>query len=141
MQTIDGDEFILDKKCIRLLYCNKSKWGDTENHYDLMHPTVQQTCKTKSYSRRSDLQLVEYQTQEGNNNTYKHRQTLIGEEQKRQVERQEADKLAPKEDASNMKDFTARQEHDEHNKILNGIIYEQEKEDGTQFDFEFMLDH
>eukprot|EP00972_Heterocapsa_arctica_P024423 3603939-Heterocapsa_arctica.AAC.1 len=43
MQTIDGDEFILDKECVRLLYCNKSKWGDTENHYDLMHPTIQQT--------------------------------------------------------------------------------------------------
>eukprot|EP00972_Heterocapsa_arctica_P075349 11115698-Heterocapsa_arctica.AAC.1 len=60
MQTIDGDEFIVDKECIRLFYCNKSKWGDTENHYDLMRPTVQHTCKTKSYSRRSDLQQVEY---------------------------------------------------------------------------------
>eukprot|EP00972_Heterocapsa_arctica_P095825 14136836-Heterocapsa_arctica.AAC.1 len=52
MQTIDGDEFISDKECIRLLYCNKSNWGDTENHYDLMHPIVQQTCHTKRYSRR-----------------------------------------------------------------------------------------
>eukprot|EP00972_Heterocapsa_arctica_P081343 11989410-Heterocapsa_arctica.AAC.1 len=41
-QTIDGDEFILDKECMRLLYCTKSKWGDTENHHDLMHPTIQQ---------------------------------------------------------------------------------------------------
>eukprot|EP00972_Heterocapsa_arctica_P102523 15108558-Heterocapsa_arctica.AAC.1 len=98
-QTIDGDEFIIDKECISLLYCNKSKWGDTENHYGLMHPTVQHTCKTKSYSRRSDVQQVEYQRQEGNNNTDRHRQTLIGEEQTRQVEQQEADKLGPKEDA------------------------------------------
>eukprot|EP00972_Heterocapsa_arctica_P035648 5246181-Heterocapsa_arctica.AAC.1 len=27
MQTIDGDKFIIYKECIRLLYCNKSKWG------------------------------------------------------------------------------------------------------------------
>eukprot|EP00972_Heterocapsa_arctica_P078009 11503142-Heterocapsa_arctica.AAC.1 len=65
-----------------------------------MHPTVQQTCKTKSYSRRSETQQAEYQKQEGNNNTDGHRQTLIGEEQKKQVEHQEADKLGPKEDAS-----------------------------------------
>ena len=81
MQTIDGDEFILDKECIRLLYCNKSKWGDTENHYDLMHPTIQQTCKTKNYSRRSESQQDEHQQQEANRSTDRHRQTLIGEEQ------------------------------------------------------------
>eukprot|EP00972_Heterocapsa_arctica_P110035 16202048-Heterocapsa_arctica.AAC.1 len=75
-------------KCIKLLYSNKSKWGDTDNHYDLMHPTVHQTSKTKSYSRRSDLQQIEYQKQEGNIHTYRHRQTLIGEEQKSQVEHQ-----------------------------------------------------
>eukprot|EP00972_Heterocapsa_arctica_P060053 8857425-Heterocapsa_arctica.AAC.1 len=84
MQTIDGDEFIIDKECIRLLYCNKSKWGDTENHYDLMRPTVQQTCTTKRYSRRSDLQQIEFQKQEGNNNTDRRRQTLIGEKHKSQ---------------------------------------------------------
>eukprot|EP00972_Heterocapsa_arctica_P019719 2908422-Heterocapsa_arctica.AAC.1 len=84
MQTIDGDECVIDKKCIRLFYCNKSKWGDTENQYDFMHPTVQHTCKTKSYSRRSGLQQVDYKQQEGNNNTYRHRQTLIGEEHKSQ---------------------------------------------------------
>eukprot|EP00972_Heterocapsa_arctica_P019761 2913856-Heterocapsa_arctica.AAC.1 len=64
MQTIDGDEFILDKECIILLYCNKSKWGDTETYYDLMHPTIQQTCNTKTYSRRSELQQFEHQKQE-----------------------------------------------------------------------------
>eukprot|EP00972_Heterocapsa_arctica_P071811 10607032-Heterocapsa_arctica.AAC.1 len=26
-QTIDGDEFTHDKECIRLLFCNKNKWG------------------------------------------------------------------------------------------------------------------
>eukprot|EP00972_Heterocapsa_arctica_P011306 1658095-Heterocapsa_arctica.AAC.1 len=64
MQTIDGDECIIDKECTRVLYCNKSKWGDTENHYDLMHPMVQHTYKTKRYSRRSDAEQVEYQKQE-----------------------------------------------------------------------------
>eukprot|EP00972_Heterocapsa_arctica_P102811 15153934-Heterocapsa_arctica.AAC.1 len=38
MQTTDRDEFNIGKESIRLLYCNKRKWGDTENHYDLMHP-------------------------------------------------------------------------------------------------------
>eukprot|EP00972_Heterocapsa_arctica_P004977 736538-Heterocapsa_arctica.AAC.1 len=47
MQTIDGDEFILEKECIRLLYCNKIKWGDTGNHYDRMQPMIQQICKGK----------------------------------------------------------------------------------------------
>eukprot|EP00972_Heterocapsa_arctica_P030450 4483600-Heterocapsa_arctica.AAC.1 len=66
MQTIDGDEFILDKECIILPYCNKSKWGDTANNYDLMHPTVQQTCQTKNDSRRSESQQDEHQQQEAN---------------------------------------------------------------------------
>eukprot|EP00972_Heterocapsa_arctica_P096194 14191695-Heterocapsa_arctica.AAC.1 len=72
MQTIDGDEFIVDKECTRLLYCNKSKWGDTENHYDVMHPIVHHTCKIKKYSRRNDIQQAEYQKQEGNTHTDRH---------------------------------------------------------------------
>eukprot|EP00972_Heterocapsa_arctica_P006874 1005071-Heterocapsa_arctica.AAC.1 len=50
-----------------------------------------------------------------------------------------------------MRDCTARQKHDEHNKRVNGRLYKQEKEDGTQitsinlsgsqFDFDFILDH
>eukprot|EP00972_Heterocapsa_arctica_P004875 722127-Heterocapsa_arctica.AAC.1 len=107
---------MLDKECIRLLYCNKSKWGDTENHYDLMHPTVQQMRKTKTYSRRSELQQVEHQKQEDKNSTDKQRQTLIGEEQKQQTESLEAEKLGPKEDTSRLTDCTARQKHDEQNK-------------------------
>eukprot|EP00972_Heterocapsa_arctica_P087470 12900177-Heterocapsa_arctica.AAC.1 len=63
MQTIDGDGFITDKECIRLLYCNKSKCGDIENHYDLMHPILQQTCKSKAYDRRSESeQIIHEQT-------------------------------------------------------------------------------
>eukprot|EP00972_Heterocapsa_arctica_P083252 12266135-Heterocapsa_arctica.AAC.1 len=103
MQTIDGDEFILDKECIRLLYCNKSKWGDTGNNYDLMHPTTQQICKTESYSRRSEMKQVEHKKQEDKKNTDRHRQTLIGEQQTKK-KCQEADKLGPKEDASRMRD-------------------------------------
>eukprot|EP00972_Heterocapsa_arctica_P069670 10294840-Heterocapsa_arctica.AAC.1 len=50
-----------------------------------------------------------------------------------------------------MRDCTTRQNHDENDNRRNGIIYKQEKEEGTQitsinlsgsqFDFEFMLDH
>eukprot|EP00972_Heterocapsa_arctica_P095416 14071310-Heterocapsa_arctica.AAC.1 len=68
-----------------------------------MHPTIQQTCKTKNYSRRSESQQDEHQTQEGNKNTDRHRQTLIGEEHTKQVEHKEADKLGPEEDASKMR--------------------------------------
>eukprot|EP00972_Heterocapsa_arctica_P094434 13928047-Heterocapsa_arctica.AAC.1 len=132
MQTIDGDEFIMDKECIILLYCNKSKWGDTENHYDLLHPKVHLTCKTKTYSRRSDLQQIEHQQQEDTTSTDNHRQTHFGEEKTNHTELSEADKLGPKEEGSRMRDCTARQTHDEHNKRHNGILYKQEKEDGTQ---------
>eukprot|EP00972_Heterocapsa_arctica_P078159 11526251-Heterocapsa_arctica.AAC.1 len=55
MQTIDGDEFISEKECIRLVYCNKSKWGYTDNHYDLMRPMIQQICKGNTYTRRSEI--------------------------------------------------------------------------------------
>eukprot|EP00972_Heterocapsa_arctica_P091789 13537252-Heterocapsa_arctica.AAC.1 len=103
MQTIDGDEFILDKSYIRLLYINKNKWGDTGNHYDLMHLTIQQTCNIKTYSRRSELQHIEHQQQEDIKSTYRHRQTLIGEEQTKQADNQEKDKLGPEEDASRMR--------------------------------------
>eukprot|EP00972_Heterocapsa_arctica_P066107 9752787-Heterocapsa_arctica.AAC.1 len=99
----------------------------------------------------SDLQQVEHQQQENNNSTERHRQTLIGEEQHKQTDCQEADNLGPKEDVSRMRDCTARQKHDENNKRHNGILYKQEKEDGTritsanlsgsQFYFEHMLEH
>eukprot|EP00972_Heterocapsa_arctica_P012603 1852460-Heterocapsa_arctica.AAC.1 len=84
MQTIDGEEFMLDKECIILLYCNNSKWGDTENHYDLLHPAIQTTCNTKTYSRRNDLQQIEHQKQEDKQSTDNHRQTQFGEEQTKQ---------------------------------------------------------
>eukprot|EP00972_Heterocapsa_arctica_P016380 2415465-Heterocapsa_arctica.AAC.1 len=64
---------------------------------------VQHTCKTTSYSRRSDVQQVEYQKQEVNKVTDRHRQTLIGEEQSIQGKQTEADKLGPKEDARKMR--------------------------------------
>eukprot|EP00972_Heterocapsa_arctica_P069604 10284726-Heterocapsa_arctica.AAC.1 len=83
--------------------------------------------------------------------TDRHRQTLIGEEQAKQTDSQEADKLGPKEDDGRMRDCTARQKHDEKNKRHNDILYKQEKEDGTrttstnlsgsQFDFEHMLEY
>eukprot|EP00972_Heterocapsa_arctica_P043898 6482070-Heterocapsa_arctica.AAC.1 len=151
MQTIDGDEFISDKECIRLLDCNKSKWGDTENHYDLVRLTIQQICKTKTYIRRSECQQIEYQKQEDRKITDRHRQTLIGEEQTKHVHYQDSDKLRPEEDVSRMRDCTARRKHDEKNKKKDGRLYKQEKEEGTritstnlsgsQFDFEYMLEH
>eukprot|EP00972_Heterocapsa_arctica_P015051 2216549-Heterocapsa_arctica.AAC.1 len=64
MQTIYGDEFMNDKVVIRLLYCNKSKWGDAEHHYDLMYPIPQHICNNKCYDKRSDEEQTLYQTNE-----------------------------------------------------------------------------
>eukprot|EP00972_Heterocapsa_arctica_P015840 2335206-Heterocapsa_arctica.AAC.1 len=64
MQTIDGYEFTQDKECIILLYCNKSRWGEPEDHYDLMRPIVQQVGQINKYTRRSELQQVEHQKQD-----------------------------------------------------------------------------
>eukprot|EP00972_Heterocapsa_arctica_P101367 14940629-Heterocapsa_arctica.AAC.1 len=95
MQTIDGDEFISEKECIRLLYCNKTKWGDTGNHYDLMHPMIQQICNARTFTRRSEIQQIEHQKHEDINLTYRHRQTRIGEEQTKQAHDQNSEKLGP----------------------------------------------
>eukprot|EP00972_Heterocapsa_arctica_P015281 2250548-Heterocapsa_arctica.AAC.1 len=108
-------------------FWNKNKWGDTDNHYDLMHPTIQQQCKTKTYSRRSEFQQLGHQQHEDNKSTDRHRQTLIGEEQTTQTDNQEADELGPEEDVSRMRDCTVRQKHDEQNKRHDGILYKQER--------------
>eukprot|EP00972_Heterocapsa_arctica_P066061 9745432-Heterocapsa_arctica.AAC.1 len=78
------------------------------------------------------MQQVERQKQENKRNTDRHRQTLIGDKQTKHTDYQEADKQGPTEDASNMIDGTARQKHDERNTRHNGILYKQEKEDGTR---------
>eukprot|EP00972_Heterocapsa_arctica_P085555 12610734-Heterocapsa_arctica.AAC.1 len=79
MQTIDGDEFMADKACIRLLYCNKNKWGDAENHYDLMHPIPQHICKGKAYDRRSESDQCIYE-QNKNMHPDEQRQTKINDD-------------------------------------------------------------
>eukprot|EP00972_Heterocapsa_arctica_P055918 8248051-Heterocapsa_arctica.AAC.1 len=103
MHLIDGDEFISEKECIRLRYCNKSKWGDTEHHYDLMHPLMQQLCKARTYTRRSETQQIEHQKHDDRNITYRHRQTRIGEEQTKQAHNQHSEKLGPEEEGSRMR--------------------------------------
>eukprot|EP00972_Heterocapsa_arctica_P083343 12280989-Heterocapsa_arctica.AAC.1 len=68
-------KLITDKECIRLLDCNKSKWGDIENNYDLMHPIPQQIYKSKAYARRSESeQSIHEQTKK-----------MLLEEQQRQT--------------------------------------------------------
>eukprot|EP00972_Heterocapsa_arctica_P059198 8730899-Heterocapsa_arctica.AAC.1 len=75
----------------------------TGNHYDLMRPTVQQMCKTKTYFRRSEFQQVEHQQQEDTHSTDRQRQTFIAEEQTTQTESLEANKLGPKENVSRLR--------------------------------------
>eukprot|EP00972_Heterocapsa_arctica_P013683 2019499-Heterocapsa_arctica.AAC.1 len=76
-----------------------------------MHPTIQQTCKARTYTRRCELQQIEHQKQEDINITYRHRQTRIGEEQTKQAHDQASEKLGPEEDVSRMRYCTARQKH------------------------------
>eukprot|EP00972_Heterocapsa_arctica_P083056 12237961-Heterocapsa_arctica.AAC.1 len=98
MQTIDGDEFISEKECIILLYRNKNTWGDTEHHYDLMHPMIQLICKGKTYTIISEIQQIEHQKHEDIHITYRHRQTRIGDEQTKQAHNQHSEKLGPEEE-------------------------------------------
>eukprot|EP00972_Heterocapsa_arctica_P049202 7241058-Heterocapsa_arctica.AAC.1 len=142
---------ILEKACIILLYCNKNKWGDTGNHYDLMHPMIQQICKGKTYTRISEIQQIEHQKHEDRKIADRHRQTRIEDEQTKQAHYEQYEKLGPEEKGCRMRDCTARQTHDENNTNTYVILNKEEKEYGTiitstslsgsQFDFEFMLDH
>eukprot|EP00972_Heterocapsa_arctica_P086822 12798232-Heterocapsa_arctica.AAC.1 len=111
-----------------------------------MHPMVQQICKGNIYIRRNDIQQIEHQKHEDNNITDRQRQTQFGEEQTKQTNSLNPEKLGPEEEGNNRRDCTARQTHDKHNKTKHGILYK-EKEDGTiltitnlsgsQFYFEF----
>eukprot|EP00972_Heterocapsa_arctica_P007611 1109518-Heterocapsa_arctica.AAC.1 len=64
-----------------VLYCNKSKWGDVENHYDFMHPIPQQTCKSKSYDRRRESEQIIYEQTKNIQMEEQHRQTKIDDEE------------------------------------------------------------
>eukprot|EP00972_Heterocapsa_arctica_P069584 10281762-Heterocapsa_arctica.AAC.1 len=80
-----------------------------------------------------------------------HRQSRIGDEQTKQAHDQTSEKLGPEEESCRMRDCTARQNHDEKNNNKYGRLYKEAKQYGTiitstnlsgsQFDFEFMLDH
>eukprot|EP00972_Heterocapsa_arctica_P041841 6168940-Heterocapsa_arctica.AAC.1 len=109
MQTIDGDEFILDKECISLLYCNKNKWRDAENHYDLMRPIPQQVYNGKTYNRRSESQQMEFEKNEAIHFNEKQKQTKLGEYDfdHDQFENQEFN--GPKEYKKTQRDCTAIQ--------------------------------
>eukprot|EP00972_Heterocapsa_arctica_P037974 5589168-Heterocapsa_arctica.AAC.1 len=98
MQTIDGDQFILDKESVILLYCNKNKWGDAENHYDLMYPIPQQLHKGKTYNRRSESQQMAFYKTEANHVSEKQKHTKFGEEQTEQDKSENQEFLGPKED-------------------------------------------
>eukprot|EP00972_Heterocapsa_arctica_P019486 2876516-Heterocapsa_arctica.AAC.1 len=151
MHIIDGDEFSLETNNASDFSTVTKANGETQtNHYDLMHPMILPTCKARTYTRRSDIQQIEPQKHEDINITYRHRKTRIGEEQTKQAHYQNSEKLGPEEEGSRMRDCTARQRHDEKNQ-KHGILYTEEKEYGTlitstnlsgsQFHFEFMLEH
>eukprot|EP00972_Heterocapsa_arctica_P110314 16241414-Heterocapsa_arctica.AAC.1 len=96
-----------------------------------MHPMIQQVCKGRTYTRRSESQHLEHQKHEDNTITYRQRQTRIGDEQTKQPNILNSEKLGPEEEGKKRRDCTARQKHDEHNTIQNGRLYNEEKEDGT----------
>eukprot|EP00972_Heterocapsa_arctica_P033247 4893598-Heterocapsa_arctica.AAC.1 len=123
MQTIDGDELFVEKECIILLYCDKRKWGDTDNYYDLMHPMIQPICEGKAYTRICEFQQIEHQKHEDIHIAYRNRQTRIGDEQTKQAHDQQSEKLGPEEESCRIRDCTARQNHDENNKTQCCILY------------------
>eukprot|EP00972_Heterocapsa_arctica_P107608 15853898-Heterocapsa_arctica.AAC.1 len=47
---------------IRLLYCNKVKWGDQPNHYDLMHPIDNAVKKVKKFVMEDRMEMNQQQT-------------------------------------------------------------------------------
>eukprot|EP00972_Heterocapsa_arctica_P040771 6007006-Heterocapsa_arctica.AAC.1 len=40
-----------DKECIILLYCNKGRWGEQPNHYDLMRPIGREGNNINKFTR------------------------------------------------------------------------------------------
>ena len=76
-QIVDGDEFMVEKEVIRLLYCNQHKWGDLANHYDLMHPIPQHTCKGRTYDRRSEEEQQTYNKDNKLSLDEQHKKTMI----------------------------------------------------------------
>eukprot|EP00972_Heterocapsa_arctica_P010722 1572744-Heterocapsa_arctica.AAC.1 len=122
--------------------------GKSLRSYASDYPT---NLQHQNYTRRSEIQQIVHQKQEDRKSTDRHRQTLIGEEQTKQAHNQYSDKLGPEEDGSKMRDCTARRKHDEKNTTKYGTLHKQEKEDvtiitstnlaGSQFDFEYMLEH
>eukprot|EP00972_Heterocapsa_arctica_P034070 5015720-Heterocapsa_arctica.AAC.1 len=63
-----------------------------------MHPMIQQICKARTYSRRSEIQQNEHQKQEDIHITDRPRQTRIGEDQTKQAHDQSLEKLGPEEE-------------------------------------------
>eukprot|EP00972_Heterocapsa_arctica_P114362 16442068-Heterocapsa_arctica.AAC.1 len=94
-----------------------SKWGDSDNHYDLMHPMIQQICKGNTYTRISEIQQNDYQKHEDRKIAYRQRQTRIGQEQDKQAHTNNTEKLGPEEEGTNMRDCAARQQHEGKNRL------------------------
>eukprot|EP00972_Heterocapsa_arctica_P022208 3267875-Heterocapsa_arctica.AAC.1 len=76
----------------------QNEWGDAEHHYDLMHPIVQQVCKGRTFTRRSDIQQIEHQKHEDKKIADRQRQARIGEEQTKQTNNLNSEKLGPEEE-------------------------------------------
>eukprot|EP00972_Heterocapsa_arctica_P084525 12451597-Heterocapsa_arctica.AAC.1 len=149
-QTIDGDENNYNNKYIRLLHCNKSKWGDPENRYDLMHQITRQECNTKLYERRTDSQQAYYDNNKKYilyNNTQS--QTRLGEETYKEDKSDSNGAPIAEEEKKTQDDIKAGKKTDRENK--QGRLFKQEKKEGTRFmtinlsgslfDYNFMLEH
>eukprot|EP00972_Heterocapsa_arctica_P013419 1976426-Heterocapsa_arctica.AAC.1 len=63
-----------------------------------MHPIIQQICKGKAYTRRSEIQQIEHQKHEDRKIADRHRQTRIGDEQTKHTYNQNSEKLGPEEE-------------------------------------------
>eukprot|EP00972_Heterocapsa_arctica_P023758 3500920-Heterocapsa_arctica.AAC.1 len=114
-----------------------------------MYPIPQQICKGKTYDRRSE---EEQQIYEQHKKTYveeQQRQTTFEDKENRQTNIGEEEFIGPREDTNTQRDCTAIKRPT--NKVKMGRLFKNEKEEGTrltsislsgsQFDYEFMLEH
>ena len=124
-QIINGDEYNIKNDCIRLLHCNKSKWGDVENHYDLLHELPRPICNNKSYERRTEGQQAEYDEKKKRIATNSFWQTKIGEDKKINFINRESKTWGNEQDKNTQNDMYASNKPPKH--IKNGRMYKEEK--------------
>jgi hypothetical protein len=149
--TYDADIFIQNKECIILLYCNKNKWGDTENHYDLLHQMDKPLTKGKIYIPRTEESQIAYENHVKETDKVNLIQTTLDGNPNEDGRDNKKPFIGPRQERKGDKDAEARNKHLASRYNKKGRLYKEEKIDGTRIttinlsgslpDFEYMLDN